>query len=335
MRLTAAALICLAAAACLGPAAPAWAQADLCAALVGPPDRPLSRSLHALRDPGAATQACRAARAADPADAMTALHLARAILAADPDAPEALDLATAAQGQPGAPALLAGWLVGQLYEYGLAGLPASERQSRELYTAICADHWPNLAAAPACTALALMRIEGRGGPADETGGFNLLRNLCEAEHGPACTEAAFQGELRGDADPARVAELLARGCAAGDLLACSQYGFRLELGEGVAPDIAAARALYDLACEGGEPQGCSNLGEVYRSGLGVPPDIAAAVRYFDLGCAGHDSYACVTLGDMLAHGRGVPVDRPRARALFDQACALGDPEGCDLADSLP
>lgn len=326
MRLTFAAA-CLA----LCAAAPLRAQDTPCAALAGPPDSPVSSLLHRVHDPAPAIAACRAALAAAPDDPLPALHLARALLTADPHDPEILSLLTT----PGRAALpLADWMIGQLYEYGLAGLPANERQARDLYTETCTRGWPAPDSAPACIALALMQLEGRGGPADESAGFNRLRNLCEAGQGRACTESAFQHDLRGDSEPAHIAALFAQGCASGDLLGCSQYGFRLELGEGVAPDIAAARALYDLACEGGEPQGCSNLGEVYRSGLGVPPDIAAAVRYFDLGCAGQDSYACVTLGDMLANGRGVPVDRPRARALFDQACALGDPEGCDLADSL-
>lgn len=319
------------AATCLVLASPALGQVEDCQTLSGDVTRPVATLVHALRDRAATVAACRAAVLAAPDDALSALRLARALLAANPDDREALSLLTLARDSQRP---LADWMIGQLYEYGLAGLPPGERQARDLYAAICANDWPAPEAAPACTALALMRIEGRGGPADETGGFNLLGNLCDAGFGPACTEAAFQGELRGDATPEDLAALFARGCEAGDLLACSQYAFRLELGEGASEDLAAALALYELACEGGEPTGCTGLGEVYRSGLGVRPDMAAAVRNFDLGCAGHDSYACVTLGDILANGRGVPEDRPRALALFEQACGLGDPEGCDLADGL-
>lgn len=317
----------------LVPGGPVRAQAadcDTLAGFVGILRTPDSGASHAIRDPAAAVAACSLAHSEAPGDALLALQLARAQLAADPG--DAAVLPLLAEVRAGRPAL-ADWMSGQLYEFGLAGLPPSERQARDLYTAACTD-WPARDAAPGCTTLAVMRIEGRGGPTDGTGGFNLLRNLCESGWGRACTEAAFQGELRGDDDPARIAALFAQGCDAGDLLACSQFGFRLELGEGVAADIAAARVLYELACEGGEAQGCSNLGEVYRSGLGVRPDMEAALRLFDLGCAGQDSYACVTLGDILANGRGVPVNRARARGLFDQACALGDPEGCDLADML-
>lgn len=311
--------------------APVSAQAEQCQALSGNVQIPAPRFVYAIRDPAAAVEACRSALDAAPDDAVLALLLARARIALDADDPEVLGLLRQARERRMA---LADWMIGQLYEFGFAGLPPNERQARDLYTAICASLWPAPDAAPACTALAVMRIEGRGGPADETGGFNLLRNLCDTGHGLACTEAAFQGELRGDAEPSRIAALLAQGCEAGDLLACSQYGFRLELGEGVAADVRAARAFYERACDGGEPQGCSNLGEVYRSGLGVRPDMEQALRLFDLGCAGHDSYACMTLGDILANGRGVAMDRPRARALFENACALGDAEGCDLAEVL-
>jgi len=316
------------------PCGPLWAQAEDCTAragFVGNQRAAGAASAYGILDPEAAVDACTAAREAAPGDPMLALLLARARLALNADDPEALVLLRDARtGQMA----LADWMIGQLYEYGLAGLPFSERQARDLYSGVCSTLWPAPEAAPACSSLAVMRIEGRGGPVDETGGFNLLRNLCDGGWGPACTEAAFQTELRGDGDLSRIAALFEAGCEAGDLLACSQFGFRLELGEGVARDIQRAAALYRRACDGGEGQGCSNLGEVYRSGLGVRPDMEQAIRLFELGCAGHDSYACVTLGDIFEGGRGVARDLDRALVLFEAACTLGDPEGCDRADAL-
>lgn len=303
---------------------PTTALAQDCAALAGLPGI-VEPSAYAIRDPASAVAAC-----ADPTDARGLLWLARARLALDPR--DRSVVALLSQAVSDEPALTAAAL-GQLYERGQAGLPASDEQARALYDAAC-RHWPDPDAAPGCTALSVMRLEGRGGPEEAGNGFRMLRNLCDTGWGPACTELAFQTELRGDGDPAPVAALFAQGCAAGDLLACSQYGFRLELGEGVSRDVAQARDLYQRACLGGEPQGCSNLGEVYRSGLGVRPDMTEALRLFDLGCAGHDPYACVTLGDILADGRGAPRDVPRALVAFDAACVLGDPEACDRADAL-
>ena len=143
---------------------------------------------------------------------------------------------------------------------------------------------------------------------------------------------AIKGRL--DAISREIARLFEAGCDEGDLLACSQFGFRLELGDGTALDVARAQTLYRRACEGGEPQGCSYLGEIYRSGLGVRPDLAEAVRFFALGCDGNDPYACVTLGDILSDGRGVGRDVPRALVALERACGLGDPEACDMADTL-
>lgn len=290
--------------------------------------------VYAIADAGAAVAACEAALGAQPDDPFLAVLLARARIAADPRDRAAVALLS---GVVGVLPALAGAELGRLYELGQGGLPPGERQARDFYRLSC-DHWPARQAAPGCTRLAVMMIEGRGGPVRERGGFNLLDNLCRGGWGEACTQAAFQTDLRGtgtmDEIAAQLVALFDAGCDAGDLLACSQLGFRLELGEGVTHDPARARALYTRACDGGEPQGCSYLGEVYRSGLGVRPDMTRAVALFDLGCAGHDPYACVTLGDILAGGRGVPQDVARALRALDHACWLGDPEACDMADGL-
>ena len=202
-----------------------------------------------------------------------AVLLARALIAADPGDRRAVTL-LADQVQR-LPALVAGAL-GQLYEYGQGGLAANERSARDFYRLAC-DYWPSNQAAPGCTGYAVMLIEGRGGPVNERSGFNLLDNLCRGGWGDACTQSAFQTDLRGDGDDARIAALFEAGCEAGDLLACSQFGFRLELALGVGLDMARAADLYRRACDGGEPQGCSYLGEIYRSGLGVRPDMAEAL----------------------------------------------------------
>lgn len=289
---------------------------------------------YAIRDPEAAVAACEAAGAAAPDDPVFTVLLARARIARDPEDHGVVPLLT---GVLEALPTLAGAELGQLYEQGLAGLPVGDRQARDFYRRAC-EAWPARQAAPGCTHLAVMRIEGRGGPPDEAGGFALLDNLCRSGWAEACTEEAFQTDLRGSGDfdsiARRIAALFEAGCDSGDLLACSQFGYRLETGEGTGLDVARAQALYRRACDGGEPQGCAYLGEIYRSGLGVRPDLAEAVRYFDLGCDGNDPYACVTLGDILAGGRGVARDLPRAARALERACGLGDPEACDRADDL-
>lgn len=321
---------------CLLPG-PLLAQITDCDRLAGYPLIPRvegGAGPYAIRDPGAAVAACERARAEAPDDGFFAVLLARARLARDPGDRSVVQLL--ADAVEVIPPLAAGEL-GRLYEQGLAGLPVGDRQAREFYRLACND-WPDRLAAPGCTGMAVMMIEGRGGPTDEGGGFGMLDNLCRDGWAEACTEQAIQTDLRGsgdyDAVSREIARLFEAGCVAGDLLACSQFGYRLEIGDGVDLDVARAQALYQQACDGGEPQGCSYLGEIYRSGLGVRPDLAEAVRYFSLGCDGNDPYACVTLGDILAEGRGVARDVPRAVAVLERACGLGDPEACDMADSL-
>ncbi|MCW1934425.1 tetratricopeptide repeat protein [Pararhodobacter zhoushanensis] len=318
-------------------ALPAQAQQTDCDRLAGYPLIPRVEGavgVYAVRAPVEAVAACEAARGAAPGDAFLAILEARARLALDPQDSGALPLLTEAIQT--LPALASG-VLGQLYEFGLAGLPQADTTAREHYQTACTD-WPDRHAAPGCAGLALMMIQGRGGDEDLPGGIALLGDLCSGGWAEACTELAFQTDLNGLGDlatiSARIAGLFEAGCDAGDLLACSQYGFRLELGDGVEMDVARAATLYGQSCEGGEPQGCSYLGEIYRSGLGVQPDITEAVRLFALGCDGNDPYACVTLGDILAEGRGVPPDVPRALAVLERACTLGDPDACFLADDL-
>ena len=312
------------------PAAAQETDCDRLAGYVGLPRLEGLAGAYAIRDPAAAVAACEAARAAEPGDAFLAILLARARLAADPQDADVLTLL--AEAATALPALAAG-VLGQLYEYGQAGVPPGAMQARDSYRAAC-DFWPDRQAAPGCTGMAVMMIEGRGGAEDLTGGFNLLGHLCRDGWGEACTQAAFQTDVRGDGDPGRIAALFEAGCDAGDLLACAQFGFRLELGEGIGLDMARAQDLYRRACDGGEPQGCSSLGEIYRSGLGVRPDMNEAVRLFELGCGGNDAYACVTLGDILSDGRGVARDVPRALVVLERACGLGDPEACDRVDLM-
>ncbi|MFN4099162.1 MAG: tetratricopeptide repeat protein [Pararhodobacter sp.] len=318
-------------------AAPALAQETDCDILAGYSLIPRiegAGGVYAIRDAPSAIAACEAAMAEDPDEPFFAVLLARSLTRLDPADDRIVPLLMGAY--EGLPAL-AGAELGRVYEFGLGGQAAGEGQARNFYRLAC-EFWPDRQAGFACTQLGVMRIEGRGGEVDEESGFALLGTLCGDGWGPACTELAFHTDLRGigsmDEISAQIAPLFEAGCEAGDLQGCSQFGFRLELGEGVPMDVARAKDLYETACSGGEPQGCSYLGEVYRSGLGVQPDIEEAVRLFTLGCAGDDSYACVTLGDILAGGRGVPVDRPRALAVLEHACWLGDPEGCDAADRL-
>lgn len=230
------------------------------------------------------------------------------------------------------PAIAGGWL-GQIYEDGYSTSSAGPAQARSYYEAACAlDDGRN--SARACTGLALMMIEGRGGDETPSAGFELLTAQCSADWPPACLHLALQSGLRGTDDPARVPVLLDRACEGGELYACSALGFRYEIGEDVEPDVARAMALYERACEGREPEGCGSLGHAYRVGLTGVPDPAEAARYLRLGCAGDDPFSCRSLAEMLEHGEGGDRDLAHARALYERACAWGDPEACDMYDAL-
>lgn len=285
---------------------------------------------YAVTDGYAAVRACDAARNAHPNEPFFALILSRA-LSIVPDNPlRTRDLVLSALDAWPA---MARMQLAFLHEYGRAGLAEDQNQARRLYEEACALA-PALGAPAACAQAALMQVEGRGGESDPMGGLERLGALCDGGWPLACTERMLIGEIYADDTPEQQTALLERGCAGGDLFACSLVGLRYEQGDGAPFDMARARALYELACDGGDAYGCANLAEVYRAGIGVAPDIPQALALFNRACAGQDAFACTTLGHILNDAQGVPRDRGRALVAFESACNLGDPEACDLADQL-
>lgn len=317
----------------LSQSALAQTAPTLCDELAGDPflpRLPQATGAYRIADPSAASAACSTARAEHPDAPLLTVWLARAQLAQSTVSQSPFELLSSVASD--IPAVALGWL-GQAYQDGGAGAASGEVQARSYFQQAC-DVADGLASARGCTGLAVMMIEGRGGPEDQSAGFALLGAHCEMGWGPACLDLALQSELRGDNAPDRIVGLFTQACDLGELYACAQLGFRYELGEGVLPDFGRAVTLYTRACDGGEPEGCTNLGAAYQQGVGVVPDIAEAARLFEIGCNGNDPFACMSLGDILEAGRGLPADPARAALLFEKACEWGDPEACDRFDAL-
>jgi TPR repeat protein len=112
-------------------------------------------------------------------------------------------------------------------------------------------------------------------------------------------------------------------------------GVVYELGLGVAPNRARAKALYRHACEGGNARACANLGEALLADATRDGGASAAVGLLEASCASEVARACTLLGR--AHARGIGVARqPRAASVyFERACKHGEGGAClELADLI-
>jgi len=128
----------------------------------------------------------------------------------------------------------------------------------------------------------------------------------------------------------RTAEALAQLCDARDWPACEELAARLEVGAGVAEDVARAARLYGRACDAGHAGACTSIGFLHESGRGMPRDAARAVALYERACALGDGYGCEWLARMHEERRFAAADPARAAELKRRACELGT-RACRLA----
>jgi hypothetical protein len=122
-------------------------------------------------------------------------------------------------------------------------------------------------------------------------------------------------------------DALARGCDAGAADRCVALGRLLDQGEaGVAPDRAAALALFQKACDAGAARACAELGA--RAEAEAAPDLVKIAGIYQKACDAKDPYGCARLGRIFETGLGVVGSSARALALYRAACDEREPEGC-------
>jgi len=111
----------------------------------------------------------------------------------------------------------------------------------------------------ACAQLGHIYQSGDGRPKDAARADKLLSSACERGAPQGCR---FLGVgLVFEAEPARQrrgAELLRKGCDAGDAEACSHLAYLYHLGRGVEVDKKQARRLSARACRGGYQPACES-----------------------------------------------------------------------------
>jgi TPR repeat protein len=128
-----------------------------------------------------------------------------------------------------------------------------------------------------------------GQPADEEGGFELIRAAAEDGYADAAVD----------------------------------MGRYYEYGLAAAPDYAAAFAWYERAADLDHPEGMWRAGIAYATGDGVDRDPGRAVVYFRDAADAGNLDGMVSLAVMYATGDGVGQDFVRARELYEEAAAYG------------
>lgn len=101
---------------------------------------------------------------------------------------------------------------------------------------------------------------------------------------------------------------LQRFAAAGDPLACLEYGERLLNGDGMAADAVAAREYFGRAASAGSGDAFFRLGKLHHDGLGGPVDYAQALQNYGAAARAGIPEAQHNIGAMLVSARGVRRD---------------------------
>ena len=132
-------------------------------------------------------------------------------------------------------------------------------------------------------------------------------------------------------DPAGAHDAAVRGCELGNSSSCVDLGSDEAMGlAGIAQDLEAARAHFQVACDGGEPKGCRYLGVLAHDAS----DETAAFGWFDKACAQGDSESCYNAGVLVATGALGEADLPAASQFMTRGCELGDPEACSAREQI-
>ena len=94
--------------------------------------------------------------------------------------------------------------------------------------------------------------------------------------------------------------------------------------DGFARNLQHALRWYAVAGAAGDDIALANLGQIYQVGDGVPPDYAKARSLFEQGHAAKGGRSTARLGFLYFNGLGVPVDMKRAAELYQQSVDLND-----------
>lgn len=113
----------------------------------------------------------------------------------------------------------------------------------------------------------------------------------------------------------------------GSAKAMNRLGLMAWRGENVLQDYVAAAELICKAADKGDPDGQFNCAGLYSEGKGRPKDIAKAIAYYEKAAGQGHIGALNALGFAYRDGVGVKADLAKAQGYFEKAAAKGNPVG--------
>lgn len=161
-----------------------------------------------------------------------------------------------------------------------------------------------------------------------------FREACEKGYNPACRRSTWL--TGGEPDPAKVVEVFATSCEAGDQVACLVLGWALDAiasGQRNADERdrtwrKAARQLK-ADCDGGFTPACHDYAGYLYDQKGITSDPRAAIARWKKACDAGEQASCTKLARLSRDGGpGVTASLSQARAFAQKACDGGYADGC-------
>lgn len=172
-----------------------------------------------------------------------------------------------------------------------------------------------------CAAAGKMALNGSA-PAQEDDAFaaSALGFACDRGAGAACVDQALA--LLNLKRPEESAAASLKGCDAGELMGCSNYGHIINEVWAGHLDPTAARRIFVDTCDAGLVAGCRRAGVSLIEGRGGGADWDGGRALLEVACYARDGRGCLALG--LALTDAGPSDE--GLRFLRRACAFGD--GC-------
>lgn len=172
-----------------------------------------------------------------------------------------------------------------------------------------------------CGAAGKMALNGSGpAPEDDAFAATALGFACDRGSGAACVDQGLA--LLDLKQPEAAAAASLKGCDAGELMGCSNYGYLInEVWEGHLDHVAARRIFVDT-CDAGLIPGCRRAGVSLIEGRGGAPDWDGGRALLEVACYARDGRGCLALGLALTDA-GATDEGLR---FLRRGCAFGD--GC-------
>ena len=125
-----------------------------------------------------------------------------------------------------------------------------------------------------------------------------------------------------------------RSCDFKDYLGCTDLGYMLEEGLGIAQDLGQAATLWRESCRSGVAMACFDLGYMYKLGKGLAADMKQALKLYKRSCELGYSRACAKLGFLYEDGSLVEKSLAWAKSYYSRACDMGEEQACKAYEAL-